>query len=87
MQVGRLGWCLRCQRGHQSCCLLLVHPLIGGHVASFSSGNTSTSVCVCVCVCVSPQDRVPVNNGIFQGDPMSVVIFILVANLLVELIT
>ena len=29
--------------GHQSCCLLLAHPLNGGHVANSGSGNTSTS--------------------------------------------
>ena len=44
--------CVRaCVHGHQSCCLLLAHPLTGGHIANSGSGNTSTSVCVCVCVC------------------------------------
>ena len=37
---------------HQSCCLLLAHPLNRGHVAHSGSGNTSTSVSVCVCMCV-----------------------------------
>ena len=54
MQLGRWDWCPHCQWGHQSCCLLLAHPLNGGHVAKSGSGNTSnTSIQVCVCVCVS----------------------------------
>ena len=54
MQLGRWGYCPHCQQGHQSCCLLLAHPLNGGHIASSSSGNTSTSVRVymCMCMCV-----------------------------------
>ena len=48
-----LHWCPRCQRGHQSCYLLLAHPLNGldgGHVAKSGSGNTSTSTSVRACV-------------------------------------
>ena len=51
--------CLSSLISQQSCCLLLAHPLDGGHVANSSSGNISTqhkcvSLCVCVhaCVCV-----------------------------------
>ena len=50
MQLGRQGWCPRCQRDHQSCCLLLAHPLSGGHIASFHSSGTYKRVCVHACV-------------------------------------
>ena len=42
------GWCPRCQQGHQSCCLLLAHPLSGGHIANSGSGNTNMCVWGCV---------------------------------------
>ena len=41
-----------CQQGHLSCCLLLAHPLDGGHVANSGSGNTSTSTSVRAYVCI-----------------------------------
>ena len=39
------------QWDHQSCCLVLAHPLNGGHSQS-GSGSTSASTSVCLCVCV-----------------------------------
>ena len=36
---------------HQSCCLLLAHPLNGGHVASSSCGKYQRVRCIYVCVC------------------------------------
>ena len=52
MHLGRCDWCLCSQQGRLSCCLLLAHDLIGGHVANSGSGNTSTSTSVCACACV-----------------------------------
>ena len=52
------GWCPRCQQGHQSCCLLLAHPLSGGHIANSGSGNTNVcgwGVCGCGCVRAPPN--------------------------------
>ena len=40
---------------HQSCYLLLAHPLNGGYVASSGRGKYKYKcecVCACVCVCV-----------------------------------
>ena len=58
MRMWRQGWCPRCQRDHQSCYVLLAHPLNGGHVVSSGSGKYKykykyKSVSLCVCVHVS----------------------------------
>ena len=45
------GWCPRCQPDHQSCCLLLAHPLNGGYMARSGCGYYKYQ-CVCVCACV-----------------------------------
>ena len=49
----------RCQWDHQSCCLLLVHPLNEGHVVSSGCGKYKykykyVQLQVCVCLCVRP---------------------------------
>ena len=45
--AGRRGWCTCCQRVHQSCCLLLTHPINWYHISISGSVSTSTRLAIC----------------------------------------
>ena len=65
MQMWRQGWCPRCQRDHQSCYLLLAHPLNGGHIASSGSGKYKYK-----CVCATPYRPRQLGQTIVNTQPI-----------------